>query len=119
MVYAAGSLALAALELLVHVDKDMVPSDLVQIEIDVPDTLKIRALRVKHLPSDWRSYPAPATLQRLGDDWLGGQTTAVLRVPSAVIPEAFNFILNPQHPEAKKIRVVGTKRFAYDPRLSS
>ena len=115
--YATGALSLAALEVLVHTDKSMLPADLVRLEIDVPDKLKLTRIDVKSLPRDWRMYPAPAELQRLGDDWLSTGPTAVLQVPSAVIPEEFNFLLNPAQTDAPKIRVVSKESFAFDSRL--
>lgn len=117
IVYTAQSLALAALEVLVHVDKLTVPPDLVQVEVDVPDDLLIERLDVAKLPRDWRRYPAPAMLRRLGDAWLAAGATPVLRVPSSVITEESNFLLNPAHPDAVRITVMGTRRFAYDARL--
>ena len=119
VVYTSGSLSLAALELMVHVDREMLPSDLIQLEIDVPDKLKIRRVAVSALPRKWRSYPAPAALRRLGDDWLAAGSTAVLQVPSGVIPEERNLILNPVHADSSRISVVATKSFAYDSRLGS
>jgi len=117
--YTSGSLALAALELLVHVDRDMLPSDLIQIEIDVPDKLRILRTDVSVLPKNWQSYPSPAALRRLGDDWLTAESTPVLQVPSAVIAEEFNLILNPVHADSRHINVVSTKDFAYDSRPGS
>ena len=117
VVYASESLALAALEVLVHADRPVLPADLVQVEIDVPDTLKISRVEIKALPRNWQSYPAPAALQRLGDAWLAAGSTAVLWVPSAVIPEESNLILNPEHREARKIRIVTTRGFTWDSRL--
>ena len=102
-----------------HVDRDMLPPDLVQLEIDVPDNLEIERIKLKTLPRNWRSYPAPAALQQRGDDWLAAGSTPALQVPSAVIPEEFNLILNPQHAGARKIRLVSTRDFRYDSRLTS
>ena len=117
VVYCAGSLALAALELLVHAEDDALPTDLVRLEIELPNALKRHVIRVKSLPKNWRSYPAPAALQRRGDDWLETATTAVLEVPSAVIPEESNFVLNPQHSGAGRIKVISTRPFKFDGRL--
>lgn len=119
VVYASGSLALAALEMLVHGDRDMLPADLVRLELDIPDTLEIQRIDAAALPKNWRSYPAPADLQTLGDDWLTAASTPVLQVPSAVIPEEFNLLVNPQHPDAAGITVVSTRKFAYDARLKA
>ena len=119
VVYTSSTLSLAALELLVHVSKSTFPSDLVQLEIDIPDTLKIEKVDTSRLPGNWKSYPAPAELRTIGDDWLTACSTPVLQVPSAIIPEESNLILNPQHADMSKITVVSTEVFTYDPRISS
>ena len=118
IIYTSRSLALAALEILVHVDRDMLPADLLQLEMNIPDKVKVLEIGIKELPKNWQSYPAPAVLQRLGDDWLASESTAVLEVPSAVIPEENNLLLNPRHADASNIRVLSTKDFAYDSRLT-
>jgi RES domain-containing protein len=95
------------------------PSDLVQVEIDVPDELRIEGIEANALPRDWQAYPSPSDLQRRGDAWLSARSTAILRVPSAVIPEESNFLLNPQHVDARKLTLVSTRAFTYDSRLTS
>lgn len=119
IVYTSATLALAALEVLVNAARDLVPDDLVRIEIDLPDDVAIARIEVSGLPADWRSFPAPPALQRLGDAWLAESATPVLEVPSAVIPEESNFLLNPQHPDAAGVAVVSTRRFAFDTRLAN
>lgn len=118
VVYTSQSLALAALEILVHVDRAIVPGDLVQIEIEWPDDLEIMTTDVADLPKHWQSYPALPELQRHGEDWLSGEVTPVLQVPSSVIPEECNYLLNPQHPDACKAAIVSLRNFTYDPRLT-
>ena len=115
-VYASSRLSLAALELLVHTDVPLVPPDLVAFEIDVPDTLAIESVDVAELPRDWR-LPGHPSCRAIGDTWLAEERTAVLRVPSAVVPEEWNYIINPTHPAAKAIQVVGRRKFAFDSRL--
>jgi len=112
-------LALAALEVLTQVDRDLAPMDLVQLEIGIPDDLEVLRIEVKSLPANWQSYPAPVKLQRLGDTWLLERTSPVLQVPSSVIPEEANFLLNPQHPDAQRVSLLSTRRFVYDTRLTS
>lgn len=119
VVYTSESLALAALELLVHVNRDMLPSDLVQLEIRIPDKLAIQRVHLKALPAGWQSYPVPAAVQQVGDDWLTAGTTPILQVPSSVIPEESNLILNPEHPDVRKIRVISTRDIEHDTRLHS
>jgi RES domain-containing protein len=118
-VYTSGSLALAALELLVHVGRDQLPDDLVQIEIGIPDDLGVHRIESGALPAAWRQYPAPEALQRLGDDWLAAGATPILRVPSAVIPDEDNCLINPEHPRIARVLVIGTRPFEYDARLGS
>jgi RES domain-containing protein len=92
---------------------------MVQLAIEVPDTLEVEQIAIEDLPPGWRNYPAPAALQQRGDDWLDAGTTPLLRVPSAVIPEEFNLIINPAHPEARTITVVSTREFRFDERLEA
>lgn len=117
IVYASQSLALASLEMLVHVDLDLPPDDLLALQIAVPADIAQAELRPAQLPRFWRRYPAPKALQSLGNAWLDQRETAVLRVPSALIPGEFNYLINPQHPDARHIRVVDRSRFTFDPRL--
>ena len=117
VVYTSSTLSLAALEILVHTDKDLVPGDLVQVEIELPSDVKKETIEPDALPRNWRRYPAPATLQRMGADWLDRGDTAVLQVPSSVIPHENNHLLNPLHPLAARIRVLTTHRFDFDSRL--
>jgi RES domain-containing protein len=115
-VYASSRLSLAALELLVHTDVPLVPPDLVAFEIDVPDTLEVETVEVAELPKDWR-LPGHPSCRAIGDTWLAEERTAALRVPSAVVPEEWNYIINPAHRAAKAVQVVGRRKFAFDSRL--
>jgi len=68
-------------------------------------------------PANWRSYPAPEALADLGTRWAHEQKTPVLAVPSAVIPQELNYLLNPLHSRFKRIRVGNPEAFRFDPRL--
>jgi RES domain-containing protein len=115
--YASESLALASLEVLVHCDLDLLPSDLFAVEIEVPEKIQVTELTTSDLPRAWRRYPAPRALQALGNTWLDEGETAVLCVPSAVVPTECNYLVNPLHPDIKKLRVVRRFGFAFDVRL--
>lgn len=117
IVYTSATLSLAALELLVQVDRDLLWANLVQIEIDLPDDLPMERIEAGRLPSNWRRYPAPAALQRIGVGFIERERTAVLRVPSAVIPDEDNYLLNPAHEAIKRITPIGRRAFVLDPRL--
>ena len=115
-VYLSEHLSLAALEILVHVSRDTAPAH-VAIALEVPDELMLHAETFANLPTDWRDTEAPLSTRALGDAWLDARTTALLRVPSVLIPEEFNVILNPRHPDAARIKQVATAPFVFDPRL--
>lgn len=117
VVYTSGSLSLAALELFVHVDIDIAPADLMAIQADVPDSLTIEAIKIESLPKDWRRYPAPETLKDIGTAWAAKASTAILAVPSAVIPGERNYLLNPAHRDFKRIRIHKPTPFRFDPRM--
>ena len=115
--YTSSSLSLAALKLFVHVDIDILPSDLVAIPADVPDRMSSDAVKIESLPKDWRRYPAPEALKDIGTAWAAKGSAAVLGVPSAVIPEERNYLLNPSHRDFKLIRLGRPLPFHFDPRM--
>lgn len=117
VVYASSTLALAALEYLVHLDSSEVPPDLVAVRITIPDDLTIIELRVSSLPARWFRYPAPDRCREAGDAWLSAGRSAVLRVPAAPVPEEWNLLLNPRHPDFRRIRARVSRPFHFDPRL--
>ncbi|MGQ0714850.1 MAG: RES family NAD+ phosphorylase [Gemmatimonadaceae bacterium] len=115
-VYTSSRLSLAALELLVHTEVTLVPADLVACEIDIPDGIEVRSVELAELPHDWRRPGDPACVA-IGDEWLDDGRTAVLRVPSAVVPEEWNYIIDPGHRAAGSIEVVRQRKFSFDARL--
>ncbi|MGH2620874.1 MAG: RES family NAD+ phosphorylase, partial [Anaerolineales bacterium] len=117
IVYTSESLSLAALEYFVNLDTDLTPDDLVSIAAEVPDQLPVHRVAVADLPDDWQSFPAPAALQELGTTWASQAATAVLAIPSAVIPQEWNYLLNPAHPDFRRIRIHKPQAFFLDPRL--
>jgi len=117
IVYASATLSLAALETLVHVDSDLLPDDLIVLSADIPEKLTIETINDHELPSNWREYPAPEALQVLGTQWVRRGQTAVLSVPSVVVPGERNYLLNPAHPDFSKIKWSKPSPFKWDPRL--
>ena len=85
VVYTSVSLALAAVEALVHAESDLLPDDLVILSANIPETLPIRTISPDDLPDDWQHMPAPRTLLTIGGDWVRTNREVGLRVPSAVI----------------------------------
>ena len=110
MVYMAESVSLAVLENLVHMSKEDFPTGYVTVEAVIPDSVAI-------LQEEERRRASKVTPAMLGDRWLASMTSAVLRVPSAVVPSEHNFLLNPLHPQFSEIVVEPAKKFRFDPRM--
>ena len=117
LVYTSATVSLAALEYFVHVDPDDAPADLVLVTVDIPASVVIRELRAGDLPAGWRSFPAPEELARLGGEWAHGLETAVLCVPSVVVPEERNYLLNPAHRQFRRLTFTPARPFSFDPRM--
>jgi RES domain-containing protein len=117
MVYCTGSLALAALEAFVHFDPPLLPDDYVSIEVEIPDGVKIEEVDISVLPPDWRDTPGPDDLRTIGSDWVASGASAVLSVPSAIIPQERNFVLNPEHPDFSKLVAHPPEPFGFDSRM--
>ncbi|PTX94502.1 RES family NAD+ phosphorylase [Opitutus sp. ER46] len=119
VVYASRNLATAALEKFVHLPKPVPPAmTFVQFEIDW-NGVAIARPSPKDLPADWRAEPVGAASQRFGAEWLAAGRTAVLAVPSALIPLEENYVLNPAHPEFRKIKISAAAPFVFPPRLAT
>jgi len=103
-------------ELLVHVQRHRIPPDLVLLSIEIPETLPAETWPVPALPPKWRVVGADRALKH-GDRWLGSKRAAVLRVPSAVLPQENNAVLNPAHPFFAAIRITASIPLAVDRRL--
>lgn len=117
VVYVSETLSLAALELLVHCDPSLLPEDLVAIRAEVPDGVAVRRVEEKDLPRSWRAYPPPSGLAEIGAAWIAEGDTAVLTVPSCLVPRERNALLNPAHRDFRRIRVGRPEPFSLDPRL--
>lgn len=118
MVYTAECRALAMLEIAVHLDLSQdLPTDRYYVEIEIPDDIPILELTVADLPSSWDSKPPVQSTQWIGDRFVSENKAAVLKVPSSIIPEECNYLINPNHPDARKIKVRKTKPMMIDGRF--
>lgn len=102
-VYFGATASLSLLEVLTRVEGFLLPSYAV-IPVSIPASL-IETVDVSRLPSDWRDSPPPVELRQLGDAWMQSKRTPVLRVPSSIIPEESNYVLDPDHRDAARISV--------------
>ncbi|WP_374173420.1 RES family NAD+ phosphorylase [Flavobacterium tructae] len=120
MVYTAESRALATLEVSVHLDlSEDLPLDRFYVEIEIPDEITIQEVRLEDLPEDWNSKPPILITQTIGDDFIEYNEAAILKVPSCIVPQEFNYLINPAHPDSKKIKVVSTTRMNFDSRFQN
>ena len=117
LVYCSSSLALAALELLVHLDPAAIPEDLIAIEAQAPDSLPLLQWVPADLPAGWRTDPVQPTLQAMGGAWVKGARSGLLLVPSVIVPSEVNILINPAHPDVARILVLARTPFTFDPRL--
>ena len=116
LVYAAGSASLAMLEMLVHVQSQELLNRYVVFELRFEEAL-VTTVETAALPANWRKSPPPAAVQRVGDAWVAGGGSCVLRVPSSVVPTEWNFLLNPAHTDFAQIAIGPKVPVRFDPRL--
>ena len=116
LVYTAESQSLAMLEMLVQ--DEPLRARYVMIEVRIPKGMTIDRIKVQDLPSDWRDISAREKLQAIGTEWVTKRSAAVLAVPSAVIPAETNYVLNPLHPDFRRIKIGKPQKFETDLRLS-
>ncbi|SRR5881394_459212 len=114
LVYTSCTKSLATLESLVHLNPPVTFS-YVAIPLKFDDAL-VEVLPVKRLPADWRTEPPPPSTKTIGDDWVKAARSAMLALPSVITGET-NYLLNPAHPDFKKITIGRPEAFVFDPRL--
>ena len=116
IVYTAGSVSLAILEMLVHLQAPDLMKRYVVFEVAFDASL-VTAIDPATLPKPWRRSPAPRTAQQVGDTWAATGHSAVLQLPSVIVPSEWNYLLNPAHPDFAKITMGPKKPIRIDPRL--
>lgn len=116
MHYMAENRALAALEVLVNIDNVSDTSQLCLSIFELSDE-SIEFCNLNQLPKNWRAYPSSFELQKIGDEFVKTNKYLLLRVPSAIIEDEFNFLMNVNHPLAENIKILEIKPFSFDNRL--
>lgn len=116
MLYLASSRALAALEVLAHLTTIQDPESFCITIFDVPDD-SIEELEKYLLPKNWNSFPSPSLLKKKGDAFVKSNNALLLKVPSAIVEDECNYILNVNHPFLEKVKIVDSKPFLFDKRL--
>ncbi len=118
VLYAASSRSLACLENLVHRRGQGLLANFKVMVIYLPDTLAQQRIELNALPPDWNRNTDVSICQQLGSNWYRESITAVLSVPSAVIPMERNIVVNTEHSDSDGVRLIHTEPFYFDPRLA-
>lgn len=116
--YLASSRALSVLEVLVHLQPMFIPDDYCLAEIEVPDN-SVEIPDLSDLPSNWAKVAPPHQLKGIGDSFLKVGKKLMLKLPSAIVPNEFNYLLNPLHPDMAKVHIMKQEPFSFDERLIS
>jgi RES domain-containing protein len=118
VLYASQSLSLAALEMLVHINSEMLLLSYSFATVEFDDDLVMPVEQFQKLPSTWSDSPPPTAIQQIGDDWTASRDSVVLKVPSAVVPVESNYLVNISHKDFSRVKLGKPKPFSFDPRLS-
>ena len=116
VVYTAGSRSLAILEMLVHIGDGGVLSSYSLCSAEFEEGL-VEILEPAKLPSNWQDNPPPSEALALGDDWISSQRSVVLQVPSAIVPDENNYLINSNHPDSHQLKIGTPEPVSLDDRL--
>ncbi len=117
ILYKAENRALCTAELAVHTPLGIVHKDYFLISMDIPNDMDILEISTKELPKNWKTFPHSPMTQNWGDQFVERNEYLVMKVPSAVIQGEYNYLINPNHTDFKKVKIVGMEPFTFDKRL--
>lgn len=117
IIYTAGNRSLAMAEIAVHFTIATLPGDYVILTIFIPDDISLMKMNASDLPVNWNEFPNPMSAQSIGDKFVNANKYCILQIPSAVTKGDYNFLINPSHPDFKRIKIINTERFPFDERI--
>lgn len=117
VIYVSESLSLAALEYLIHIPLVLAPPDLQYRTFSIPKNVKSTVVKTAVLPEDWDGLPFSDETVQIGSRWARSAKTLLLRVPSVIVPGECNFLINPKHPDIRKVKASNPEPFIFDDRL--
>lgn len=117
IIYTSDSRALSMLEKYIHLPSGIIPKDLVMMAVDIPDKVNIKIVDIKTLPTNWSEDTQISQTRKIGDDFITSNSACILKVPSAIVPGDFNYLINPAHPDFSKITITAINDFPFNGRL--
>ncbi len=117
MIYCASNRSLAMAEVAVHLTLATLPDDYTMMHLNIPDDIAIKKINVRDLPENWNAFPHQGTTQAIGDRFIFENKYCILQIPSAVTQGDHNFLINPNHLEFPKIKIISISRFPFDKRI--
>ena len=117
LIYCASNRSLAMAEVAVHFTLATLPSDYVMMTVFIPDDILFQKISQSDLPSEWNAFPHPVSTQATGDMFVSANKYCILQIPSVVTQGDYNMLINPNHPDFSKIKIVTTEKFPFDKRI--
>ncbi|HLF33440.1 MAG TPA: RES family NAD+ phosphorylase [Cyclobacteriaceae bacterium] len=116
IIYTSESRALCTAEIAVHTPLGNIPDNYQLVKIEIPEH-SILEIKTPKLPNDWRSFPYPVSTRKLGNEFVSNNRFLVMKVPSAVVQDEYNYLINPGHTDFKKVGILSKEVFVFDERL--
>ncbi|RXK82786.1 RES family NAD+ phosphorylase [Filimonas effusa] len=117
LIYLASNRSLAMAEVAVHLTLGTLPQDYMMVSVFIPDNISLQKISPTELPAGWNAFPHPVSTQYTGDNFVMESLYCVLQVPSAVTSGDYNLLINPLHPEFKRILITEVSKFPFDKRI--
>ncbi len=117
MIYTSANRSLSCLENIVHRGQTGLMQLFSLMSIEIPDEISIKEIKLKQLPENWKDYDQLPFTQNLGEKWIDAGQTSVLQVPSSIVEDEVNYLINPLHTDFKRIKLIKTQPFVFDNRI--
>ncbi len=116
LLYTSTSAALSALEVLAHLPAAYFPDNMSLASLEIPSNL-VTEININQLPENWKKTPPPIEIQSFVMQWINDEKYVGIKVPSIIIPNEQNLLINPLHPKFNKVKLINIEPFSFDARL--
>ncbi|MCU0325261.1 MAG: RES family NAD+ phosphorylase [Spirosomaceae bacterium] len=117
VLYTSQNISLACLENVVHRQEVLLRIPYTLMYVEIPDDMSIKIIDYQDFPNKLIDLEDKSLCQNMGDDWYQSKETCILKVPSIIIPQEFNYIINTKHPDFKQIKLINKEEFWFDRRI--